>query len=370
MAAASNLTAVPIDSATTQSSPHHGPGLPFLQEFLLTIKVLCSLWPAITLFGLISNMTNIIVFSKTSPKNNVTILLLSLAVSDLIFLILASPKVSIFFILAVFPSYEWPFNFRYMNYLLYWPTYTAYDISSYISVSLAVIRCACVAMPLKFKFFFTNSRTVKWVFCLVFITLALRMPVLTINRLAWRMDPETNVSSLYVKSTNNEMMSRINDIMNRGVMIYTAYTVTILCTALLIVKLNKASKIRRSSTPKSPQSPDVTSHNQAPGHGLSVKDVQVVKSVVLVCILFILFQLPFVVSSTLRLLLPDFDADKRLMYAFGIFSQINTTCSFLNASLNIFVYYNYNSKFRAVFCSVFMFLIRKSHPASDDGKHL
>ncbi|GFR78944.1 chemosensory receptor A [Elysia marginata] len=248
-------------------------------------------------------------------------------------------------------SYSWPFDAGLLLHLLYWPAYTAYDISSFLSVSLAAMRCACVASALKFKIFFTKCRTLKWVTFLVVLAVALRMPVLTISSVAWRIDPETNVSSPYLKASNNDVMSRINDIINRNVIIYIACTTTVICTGLLIFKLYQASELRRSCTARPSQSPDQASDKPV-DKGLSGTDLQVVKSVVLVCIIFILSQLPFVLQSTIRLVTPAFDVNQRLRHAFGIFSQINSTCSYLNASVNIFVYYSYNSKFRSVFDSL------------------
>ncbi|GFS09407.1 chemosensory receptor A [Elysia marginata] len=325
--------------------------LSFFAEMLMTIKVLSTIGAGIILFGLVSNITNIVVFLKAGAKDNVTILLLSLAVSDLVFLHLITPSMFSFVIFSLFPLYTWPFDVNFVRYLFYWPAYTAYDLSTYISVFLAVTRCACVAMPLKFKHVFTKSRTLKWVMLLVLIAVSLRLPVLTINRISRRTDPETNMTSLYLKHVNNDEMSRINDILNRGSFIYVSYVTMVTCVVIIMVKLRQAAKIRQSCTENSTQSRAQTSDKPAP-LGLSSKDLQVVKSVALVCTIFILLQLPFVLVSTIRLIIPEFNDNQPLKYLFGIFSRINGTCACLNASINIFVYYNYNSKFRSTLRSM------------------
>ncbi|GFS15109.1 chemosensory receptor A [Elysia marginata] len=327
---------------------------PYYEEFFMTITVLSPLWVAIISFGLIANITNIVVFLKTGAKDNVTILLLSLAVSDLMFLTLITATMCRFLIWALVRSHSWPYDPNLFSYLLYWPAFAAYDLSTFISVSLGVMRCACVAMPLKFKFVFTKSRTIKWVVFLAILAVSLRIPVLTIHRIAWKIDPSTNVSVPFMTYVNRVSMSRINDIMNRGFVIYFNYITMVICVIVLTVKLYQAAKIRRSCTAKVPQSSDL-SLTKPDDEGLSSKDLQVVKSVVLVCSIFISSQLSFLVTSTVRLLAPEFDAFARLRLLFGILSQINLTCSYLNASLNIFVYYNYNSRFRSVFLSLLSF---------------
>ena len=215
-----------------------------------------------------------------------------------------------------------------------------------------MIRCACVAMPLKFKLVFTKSRTLKWLLFLVVLAISLRIPVLTIHRLAWRIDAATNVSALYLASVNTVSMSRVLDIVNRGFVIYLAFFIMVAWVLILNFKLYQASKIRRSFTAKGAPTSEQTAE-RADAKGLSPRDLQVVKSVVLVCSIFILAQVPYLTVSTARLIDPQFDTGNRLDAFFGIISQISVTCSYLNASLNIFVYYNYNSKFRSVFCSLF-----------------
>ena len=331
---------------------------PYLLEFFLTIKILAPLWPAIILFGVISNIINIVVFLKAGAKDNVTVLLLCLPMSDLVFLSLITPSMCSYVIQAMVRSYPWPFDSFILLYLLYWPAFTAYDLSAFISVSLGVMRCACVAMPLKFRLIFTKARTIKWVMLLTILAVSLRIPVLTIHRISWRPDPQTNVSSAYLRAVNNIYMSHINDIINRGIVIYILYITMVTCVGILTFKLYQASKIRRSCTTEQLKVSD-KSQNKPVAEGLNSKDMQVVKSVVLVCIIFILSQLTFLLTSTTRLIRPDFDNGKDLVYFFGIFGQINRTCSYLNASVNIFVYYNYNSKYRSVLHSLFTVKAKK-----------
>ena len=331
----------------SKMSNEHGASYPYLAEYFTVVRILSCLWPAIILFGLISNVINIVVFLKLGNKDIVTILLLSLAMSDFVFLTLSTPSICGYIIWTLLTSYSWPFPKDILLYLLYWPAFTAYDLSAFISVSLGIVRCACIAMPLKFKLVFTKSRTVKWVVFLAFLVVFLRLPVLTINRISWRIDPQTNVSSPYLKFVNRAYMSRLNDILNRGIIIYVLYITMVTCVFILSFKLHQASKIRRSCTTgltrTSDQAPD-----KPVAQGLSSKDIQVVKSVVLVCTIFILSHLPFLILSSTRLVRPDFDSGQQLAYLFAIFSQISRTCSYLNASLNIFVYYSYNTRYRSV----------------------
>ncbi|GFS02335.1 chemosensory receptor B [Elysia marginata] len=266
--------------------------------------------------------------------------------SDLVYIILIAPTACAYVIYTLAKPASWTFDTLNLFLILYWPAYTVYDLSNYIAVTLGVMRCACVAMPLKFKLVFTKARTYWWLFFLVAVAIALRIPVLTVHRISYRTDPETNISSAYLESVNIDSMYQILDIMNRGIVINLSYTIMVACVAILSFKLYQASKVRKSYVAEKHQTSD------KPGvEGLSPKELQAVKSVVLVCSIFVIFQLPFVLTAAARLSNPQIGLMKNLDYLFGIFRNVNVTCAYLNASINIFVYYNYNSKYRSVLCT-------------------
>ena len=282
--ACSNFSQTPAFPYVTNPSGEK----PYFREWLLGVMVLASMWPVIICFGFISNITNIIIFLKLEIKENVSTLLLSLSVSDLTYPTLITPTMCGMFFMVYTKDYPWPFDHRIMYFLFYWPAVTFYDISAYISVSLGVVRCACVAMPLKFKLVFTKSRTVKWVLFLVVLAVVLRIPVLLIYRVAYRTDPATNVSTVYKGEISNKGdMLHINDVLNRGIVTNINYITMIACICVLSFKLHKASLIRQSCTTQLPQSSFSAVKKLSSQKQLQAKDLQVIKSVVLVCIIFI-----------------------------------------------------------------------------------
>ena len=74
-------------------SNENGTSFSYREEYSMLEKILASIWTAIILFGLVSNVINIVVFLKLGKKDNVIILLLSLAVSDFVFLNLITPSI-------------------------------------------------------------------------------------------------------------------------------------------------------------------------------------------------------------------------------------------------------------------------------------
>ena len=356
----------------------------FSIEMLILRKFIYHLWICVVVFGLTSNMINIIVFLKIGLRDNVTITLLFLSVSDFIYLCLNSPRIVGRFMVENTPHHMWPFHYFIIVFGPYWYAYVFYDYSSFISVFLAVVRCACVARPLRFKLMFTKTRTIT-ILCLLFlVALTLRIPVLTVFGLTWAINPKTNATYRSLSFADNiEQIYTANDIINRNIISWLAYTIVTTCVVILTNKIRAASRFRRSLALR-PDSRDVQaerdktsgqisgyheSHGQSSStpdtqrarsgqserqtEKMSAKDLQVIESVTLICVIFILSQLPFQILSTVRLVDPEFSNYGKRLWLYGFMSHISNTCGYLNVSINILVHFHFNSKYREQFVGLF-----------------
>ena len=344
-------------------------GLPFQHEHAMSMLIVCPVRPVIFLFALTSNTMNILVFLKSGMKDNVTILLLRLSLSDFCFLLLLTLSLATILIMNFAPKWNWTFDINIVSYLFYWPAFTLYDFSAYVSVFLGVTRCACVAWPLHFKSVFTMSRTITTVVILFISTILLRMPVLMVHSIGVKINPLTNQSYAYLKRNEGPTNKLINDTLSRTSLPWVAFLIMVACVIILSVKLIGASKVRQpprympgsittSTTNKTNN--QVQHNNSSSSYKMSAKESHVVQSVVLVCVIFILPQLPFLLCTTACLIYPEFDQRTKLLHLFGICTLVSLTCSFLNASVNIFIYYNYSSKYRSTLKSMFCFKMYKS----------
>ena len=339
----------------------------FFKEYFLLRSFIYQFWLGILIFGLTSNTINIIVFTKIGFRDNVTVTLLFLSLSDLLNLILKCPMAVGRFVAENYPNHPWPFDRRILYIGPFWYAYTFYDYSSFISVFLALVRCACVARPLRFKSMFTTNRTVIILVLLFFVALTLRAPVLTIFRLTWAVNPLTNSTYRSLGVTENfRRIYKINDIINRNIVSLIAYIIVTTCVIILVSKLQAASKFRRSLTSMTHVGSTVSDNatgqmdktkagnkplgkDEKSSNNLSAKDLQVIQSVTLICVIFILSQLPFQIISTVRLLDPEFGDGRKKRFIFGFTSHVSETLGYLNASVNIFVHYHFNTRYRETF---------------------
>ncbi|RUS90154.1 hypothetical protein EGW08_002033, partial [Elysia chlorotica] len=295
-------------------------------------------------FGLLANILNIIIFLKAGAKDSVTILLLSLSASDLLYLTLIVANMSVEAMRLLAPSHIWTFDSSILAVFSYWPAMIAYDFSSYITVSLGIMRCVCVALPIKFKHVVSTTKTIIFVVCLGAIAIIMKLPEMTEYRISCREDPQTNTTTLYLERFNYVQALQVYTILNRAIA-YMVYISMVASVIVLIIKLYKASKIRRSC----PSDLSDSDPRKPPTQAMSSRDIQLVKSVVLICSIFIVSQSAFLIPSMARLILPNVYDNTILAISAGVTYRI---LKFLNASVNIFVYYNFNRKYRSIFLSL------------------
>ena len=119
------------------------------------------------------------------------------------------------------------------------------------------------------------------------------------------------------------------------------FPVVLITTAFLIVRLKQSLKWRGTAVNK----PDNDSG----------KEKRVVRSVILICSMFICCFLPNLAILTVRASYPQFSLISprlkwfvRIFYLFAFFFQT------LNSSINIFIYYSMSSRYRGIFKDVFL----------------
>ncbi|GFS26135.1 chemosensory receptor A [Elysia marginata] len=192
------------------------------------------------------------------------------------------------------------------------------------------------------------------------------LTVLGVRNLGWAVNPQTNSTYRSIKFADNyQYIYQVNDILNRNIILWLSYVSVVTCAVILASKLQAASKFRRSLAGTAIQDKDKispssrasgrasTSHNQKSTDKLSKKDLKVIQSVTVICIIFILSQLPYQVMSTVRLFVAEFNNFGSAQAVYGFVSHLSSTCGYLNSSLNIFVHLRFNVRYREQLFALF-----------------
>ena len=335
----------------------------------------------LTPIGIATNVINIVVFFKTGSKDNVTISLLALSMSDLAFLVIISPHIIYIGVTHLVQMrlglpLNWLVDITILWVPFYWYAFLFYDTSTLITVYISVVRCACIALPFKVKDMFTSRGALITFLAFFICVFFLRLPMFIKKRFVRIIDRSTNSSKVVVTEFDDGgLADTINDIVSRNIQPWSCFIIVIACLVVMVTKLRASAKFRSTSAAngsvnvedgplssskagdesvaemESTANKDEKSRSQV----MSSREVRVLRSVILVAFIFVICQVPFMVYSLTRRLQSEFDDTagygkiSRYINLFSVASFTSNFFAFLNATVNIAVYYNHNSRYRQCF---------------------
>ncbi|XP_035828797.1 uncharacterized protein LOC118478742 [Aplysia californica] len=217
-----------------------GEGLLTEDQFLIGVIVFVSLNIALVLFGIVSNAINAWAFVVMGLQDGFTCSLFVLSVSDLgmvltgavytssnLMGVLEQKRVLLFSIAP--PALALTSGYLREQFLL---------LSSLTTTFLAVTRCACVTMPLKFRYMFTRRRVV--VSLVVFACFSFLNPLPLMAGMRFKIIPINNGTffrRIFTLDAHYYQVSEITDtlldmIANCGTQFLTLISLVLMCIAL------------------------------------------------------------------------------------------------------------------------------------------
>ncbi|CAG5124061.1 unnamed protein product, partial [Candidula unifasciata] len=142
-------------------------------------------------------------------------------------------------------------------------------------------------------------------------------------------------------SPNHDLVEKVSFTVNNVLIPFASFIVIIVCTVALVIKLHEASKWRSKSA-NNVQSDTVTNRNH-----------KVTKMVVMISSLFIVCFTPVCINFIAMTLEPELSIGGRYMNVLIMIMGLGFVLESINSSMNIFIYYQMSSKFRATFCQLF-----------------
>ncbi|XP_005096770.1 uncharacterized protein LOC101854565 [Aplysia californica] len=298
-------------------------------------------------FCIVANIVNMIVFIKIGLEDGITVAFFALAISDLLFVGFYLMVNVLAFLHNVLKLRQY-LHFGSLAFLLVWYSYAFFDASMLITVFLAVQKCACVAIPLLFKNVFTRSRCVVVVVVIYVGTFAWYMPLLSQQGMLERFDSRTNTTTLLYKKPPHAMfMLNLFKSVSRTVLPGICLSLIIISVIVLTIKLKQASKFRQASASHgnkdNNKNSDSSSTKQNPS---SSKELRVIKAVTLVSTIFVVCYIPDIVVSCCQIFFPEFSDRGRYRNMRKLVDEIHSVMTTVNSSVNIFVYFTFNTRYR------------------------
>ncbi|BFZ06854.1 hypothetical protein BsWGS_09893 [Bradybaena similaris] len=303
-------------------------------EFITPVNIVVSS------AGILFNLVNITVFLLQDWKtNNVTLTLLSLSITDLLVLV-ACVVFDLFSILqTALPTSSFDF-IAVQYYIVAWSMAMFSDLSSLTTVLVSLERCLCIITPLHVQSLFSVRRTLAalaglWI--LVVLGYAVLFSTLTLN---WTHDDRFNTSKLSVALSAQRMKVEMgHNITNTIILPSFSELAVVINTVVMMTGLKRSSNFQKNYTHISP---DYTSSQTTSAQKYK-------RLAVVVCSIsgiFIACNTPTVIFIYCKHFVSGFSYT-------GIYSQWYMASIYIifllyavNASVNFFVYFFLNQRFR------------------------
>ncbi|XP_005103700.1 uncharacterized protein LOC101857500 [Aplysia californica] len=310
-------------------------------KWYIDIAFLFVSLPFLSVCGILFNITNVIVFTKTGLTDCVTMAVLFLATSD--FLLCFT---TLFYALSgftKFDTYYIPGSYGLYNYLFFLSTWTRamfVDTSLFLTVFVSLERCLCVTWPLKFKSLFTTKKAAVICTAITCGTIVSYIPVQLSQGIREQYDVTTNRTHLilWFSEDREEMIKYSNSFHTFFLHNVSLASITI-SAILMAIRLRASAAFRQRAASAEPGDKNNDS-------ALSRKDSRVVTMVFLIVLACIILLLPNMLFVSARRALPNLGQQPRFMNLLSTLVDIMFIFSTLNANVNIFIYYNFNSRYR------------------------
>lgn len=188
-----------------------------------------------------------------------------------------------------------------------------------------------------------TPKRVSVTICSVFIILALSViPVYSANRLGVKFFPAKNKSLIGIVFTGDkELVEKVSYGINNVLIPFSAFLLIMICTVILVAKLQKTTKWRK------------TSAASAQGEVVSSRNQKVSRMVVMISVLFIICFIPVSILFIAMSVMPELSIvgkHRNIVITVGGLAVILES---INSSMNIFIYYKMSTKYRNVLLSLF-----------------
>lgn len=188
---------------------------------------------------------------------------------------------------------------------------------------------------------FTPKR-VSIIIVIFFICLLVSVsPIYCVNRFGMVFSDSRN-KTIYgrIHTEGRFEVMKVSLAVNNVVIPTLAFLIVIICTSILVVSLHRKTKWRQNSTGGNSE------------HQLN-RDQKVSKMVLIISTVFIICFIPSSVGCLVMTLEPEIEMYGRYRNTCLVIFGFSFTLESANSSVNIFIYYNMSSKFRAAFRELF-----------------
>ncbi|KAK3763823.1 hypothetical protein RRG08_050187 [Elysia crispata] len=309
----------------------------------LSVLIKLILTPTVGIMGLCANVINIVVFYKMGLTDGVTQNFFILSISDgCISIVSLVNSVAYILYTKVYVGLGGP---EYQAQVVYCVTLLSgtfpQSVSLVTTTVIAVVRCLCVAIPLHVKFLMTAWRQLAVILTISSCSASVILYSFIPSRAILVYNPLTNSSFIMIVD-----LKWVEYTIYSNVTSYIGFIIVIICVIILIISLNRSSSFREKTT-----SGSSTSAGEQTKDGS--KETRIIKTVVFVSVVFILCHLPAIALTLIGTVVKEFSSDGLYRNANSLNLMVMEMFMVISATVNIFIYYFFNRRYRIVFSATF-----------------
>ena len=300
--------------------------------------------PTLGLAGILFNMINVVVFYKMGISDGVTGNFFILAISDgLLATALFINKMTFMFgkVIRMYIGYGGVEQVVHIVFQAsFYSTPYLQNYSLITTVVIAVVRCCCVAIPLKVKHILTARIQLAAILFLSGIATCVLVYVMAPISIVYVTNPETNTTLAFFHGGHWSTYAVFNNIVSFG-----AFIICIACVIILSTSLRRASRFRDSSTVGTSHS---TNNGKTSAQDARARERQrnarVVRTVLLVCIIFNVCNVPNMSYFVAKVIVQGLDPIGRYKNTNGSFIMVAEMFLLISVCLNTTIYILYNTR--------------------------
>ncbi|KAI8782580.1 lysophosphatidic acid receptor 6 [Biomphalaria glabrata] len=290
----------------------------------------------VSLFGVFFNVINVSVFFKMGFFETTNITLCSLAVADLIILLMLV-AFSVIYNPAFIEAVHGMQVVQALDYLpVGWPFVCFSRISGCLTTYVALERFLCVALPLKVKTILTPGRTVAVNVSVYLVMIGSTLPVFVGFQLGPVYNEDLNLTLVGLLAwPESHELENFSLSFNVFVQLASFFLVVVFTVGLI------QSFMRKSEWRK-------TSSSASNNTSFSSRDKKLVKMITLIAVIFIACAFPGVLGILAMLFVDDYNITGRYKNLFVSTFSVFFALGSINSTVTIFVYFHMSSKFKEV----------------------
>ncbi|CAG5127966.1 unnamed protein product [Candidula unifasciata] len=318
----------------------------------IIVVIVCSVsWIILSLLGIASNMINIITFVAMGLNDGVTVSFLALSFFDLMYVIasfclgLASALGTVEVLtLTRYAVDPYGLSVLVANIMI------LLIVTNVLATTfIAVARCMCVVKPLQFKNTFTVLRTVYFMAGFAIFAVAIYTPILANMGMVTGFDNTTKRyrTSLWLPRHREAIKNVIFVIIDLLLPVSTQ-VIVVFCIVLMANSLQASSRFRQTSKIQTCNKETSISfkENASDSDRLSGKERRVINQVIVISVVYIICNTPKILISVANVTEAEFRIGRRYHNFYLVINFFRKHLEIFNATINTFIYFKYNNKFR------------------------